>query len=167
MSLLAFDAATLTAVVNDLLAHSQQAKVQAIAIARVGARVRLTLSGVRTGLTVFGLAVPPIDADLLLHGVWADGRLALVWEVETLRGVPAMAAKVIGKPALAKIVREALGDRWGCAQALNATDSGDLVIDPSRLVIPGWNGLKLRALALPGADTYVVSADFSWQSGRP
>ena len=165
MSLLAFDAATLTALVNDLLASSHQAKVQAIAVVRVGDRVRLTLSGVRTGLTVFGMAVPPIDADLLLQGVWAEGRLTLVWEVEALRGVPAMAAKVVGKPALAKIIREALGDRWGCGQALSATESGDLVVEPGKLQIPGWRGLVLRSLSLPGPDAYVVSADFAWKPG--
>lgn len=162
MATLAFDAATLTALVNNLLALSPTAAVRSIAVERVVGKVRLTLTGVRTGLTVFGMAVPPIDADLLMTGVWKDGRLLLDWELEAVRGIPPMAAKLVGKPTLAKLLVDALGGRWGLDKALSVDTEGNLLLDPAQVAIPGWNGLRIGALALPDGDAYVVRADFSW-----
>lgn len=163
MATLAFDAPTLTGLVNGLLAGSPSPAVKSIAVERVAERVRLTLAGVRTGLTVFGMAVPPIDADLLMAGTWGDGRLLLNWELEAVRGIPPMAAKLLGKPALAKLLVDALGGRWGLDRALAVDGDGNLLLDPAQVAIPGWNGLRIGALALPDGDAYVVRADFAWR----
>ncbi len=162
MATLAFDAATLTALVNDLLALSPTAAVRSIAVARVAERVRLTLTGVRTGLSVFGMAVPPIDADLLMAGTWGNNRLHLAWELEAVRGIPPMAAKLVGKPTLAKLLVDALGGRWGLDKALKVDADGNLLLDPAKVAVPGWNGLRVGSLALPDDDAYVVRADFTW-----
>lgn len=163
MATLAFDAPTLAALVNDLLALSPTAAVRSIAIARLGEHVRLTLTGVRTGLSVFGMAVPPIDADLLMVGSWDKGRLQLAWELEAVRGIPPMAAKLVGKPTLAKLLVDALGGRWGLDKALAVDAEGNLLLDPKKVAVPGWNGLRISGLGLPDGDTYVVRVDFTWQ----
>lgn len=160
-STLLLDPASVTACVNDLLGRNQGA-VRAITCIRDGAQARLTLLGVRTGLSVFGMAVPPIDAELLVQGTFADGRLRLTWSVERVEGIPAMAAKLVGKPALAKLLRDALGARWGLDQALTADEAGDLLLDPALVRIPGCAGLRIHALALPGPDGYVLKADVGW-----
>lgn len=162
MATLAFDAPTLTALVNNLLAQSEKAAVRSVAVERVAEKVRLTLAGVRTGLSVFGMVVPPIDADLVMAGTWNDGRLLLIWELEAVRGIPPMAAKLVGKPTLAKLLVDALGGRWGLDKALVVDSAGNLLLDPAQVAIPGWNGLRIGSLALPDGDAYVVRADFSW-----
>ena len=163
MSALSFDAATLTALVNGLLARRADGPIRAIACARVGSQARLTLSGVRTGLSVFGMALPLLDADLLLSGAMESGRLVVRWELEAVRGIPPMAAKLVGKPALAKLLGDALGSCWGLDRALSADAAGDLLLDPKLLVIPGWESLTVAALSIPGADDYVVTTAFTWR----
>ena len=162
MSSIDLDGATLTMAVNRLLALKPDGPVTAIDCARVGKHTRLTLSGVRTGMKVFGMAIPPLDADLLLTGTWQADRLRLTWELEAVRGIPPMAAKLVGRPTLAKLLVDALGGRWGLDRALSAEPDGDLVLLPGLLVIPGWTGLRVDTLALPGnGDEYVVSARFT------
>ena len=136
--------------------------IREITCARVDDQVHLTLSGVRTGLSVFGMAVPPIDADVVLTGVMEDGRLVMRWELAAVRGIPSMAAKLISKPTLAKLVIDALGGRWGCDRALSADAAGDLLVEVTQLAIPGWTNLRISSLQLPGNDNYVVTTAFSW-----
>lgn len=163
LSSVLLDSVTITAFVNDLLGRSANAKVRTVACAREGDRVRVSLHGVQTGLSVFGMAVPALDAELLVRGsTAANGGLTLNWEVERVVGIPAMAAKLVGKPALAKMLRDAVGSRWGLDRALTADDAGDLLLDPSLMNIPGCAPLRIRALALPGADGYVLKVDFTW-----
>jgi hypothetical protein len=162
MSKLSCDAATLVTWVNGLLAAQAKPAVRSIALARVGEQVRLTLVGVQTGLSVFGMTVPPLDVDLLLRGTWANGKLALVWEAEAVRGIPPMAAKLVGKPALAKLLLQALGARWGLDRALTADPTGDLALDPALLRIPGWERLQVAGAAVPDGDAYVLSVEFGW-----
>lgn len=157
------DSDTITAFVNDLLGRSANSKVRSIACAREGDQVRISLHGVQTGLSVFGMAVPALDAELLVRGTTsAKGALTFTWSVERVVGIPAMAAKLVGKPALAKMLREAVGTSWGLDRALTADDAGDLLLDPSRMKIPGCAALRIRSLMLPGADGYVLKADFTW-----
>jgi hypothetical protein len=161
-SLIHLDATSLSAWINRLLAGAAKRTVTSIAIQTVNGRVRLTLSGVNTGLKVFGMDVPPIDADLLLLGSWSGQKLQLTWELEAIRGVPPMAAKLLGKPMLAKLLRDQLGTRWGLDRALTAEPSGDFVLDPSFLALPGCAGLKIHSLELSGADDYVVKMTAAW-----
>ncbi len=161
-SVLQLDPATVTACVNDLLARSPAAAIRSIACTKAGTQMRVSLLGVRTGLSVFGMAVPPIDADVLLHGEFSAGRLRLSWSIERVVGIPAMAAKLVGKPALAKMLRDALGTRWGMDQALTADDAGDLVLDPAHLRIPGCAGLRIVSLAVPGGDGFALTAEWAW-----
>jgi len=164
LSTLNLDPASITACVNDLLGRSTAAKVRSIACERVGDDVRLTLNGVITGLSVFGMAVPPIDADVLLRGRSdpTSNVLTLTWSIERVAGIPAMAAKVVGKPTLAKFLCDALGARWGLDRALSANDAGDLLLDPSLITIPGCAHLHVTGITLPSADGYVLKADFAW-----
>ena len=162
MSKLSCDVATLVAWVNGLLASQAKPLVKSIALTQVEQQVRLTLTGVQTGLSVFGMAIPPLDADLLLRGQWDEGRLLLVWEAEAVRGIPPLAAKLVGKPALAKMLTQALGARWGLEHALTVDAKGDLLLDPTLLRIPGWERLRVVSVALPDGDAYVMSVDFSW-----
>ena len=162
-SLIQLDAASLTAWINRLLANAAKRTVTSIAIAAVEGRVRLTLSGVNTGLKVFGMEVPPIDADLLLLGTWSEAGLQLSWELEAVRGVPPLAAKLLGKPMLAKLLRDQLGTRWGLDRALTTDDQGDFVLDPSLLVLPGCTGLSIQTLTLSGTDNYVVKMTALWK----
>jgi hypothetical protein len=162
-SLIQLDAASLTAWINRLLAKAAKRTVTSIAIAPVEGRVRLTLSGVNTGLKVFGMEVPPIDADLLLLGTWSEARLHLSWELEAVRGVPPLAAKLLGKPMLAKLLREQLGARWGLDRALAVDEHGNMMLDPSQLALPGCAGLCMQTLTLSGADDYVVKMTVAWK----
>ena len=162
-SLIQLDAASLTAWINRLLANAAKRTVTSIAIAAVEGRVRLTLSGVSTGLKVFGIEVPPIDADLLLLGTWGAAGLQLTWELETVRGVPPLAATLLGKPMLAKLLRDQLGTRWGLDRALSTDANGDFLLDPSLLALPGCTGLSIQTLNLSGADDYVVKMSAVWK----
>jgi len=163
LSSVLLDPATITAFVNDMLGRSANSKVRSIACARDGNQVRVNLNGVQTGLSVFGMAVPALDAELVIRGTTGSkGVVTMIWSIERVVGIPAMAAKLVGKPALAKMLRDALGTSWGIDRALTADDSGDLLLDPSLLNIPGCANLRIRGLALPGADGYVLKADFTW-----
>jgi hypothetical protein len=97
-----------------------------------------------------------------LLGAWKGRHLQLTWELETIRGVPPMAAKLLGKPMLAKLLRDQLGTRWGLERALTADAGGDFVLDPSLLSLPGCTGLTIQSLELSGADDYVVKMSAIW-----
>ena len=163
LSSILLDPATVTAFVNDLLGRSANSKVRSILCLRDNDHVRVTLLGVQTGLSVFGMTLPALDVELLLRGTTgAKGVLTLSWTVERVVGIPAMAAKLVGKPALAKMLRDALGMHWGLERALTADPAGDLLLDPSLVNIPGCAGLRIGGLALPSADGYVLKADLTW-----
>ena len=165
LSSLHLDPATLTAFVNDLLGRSTTAKVRSIACVREADQVRLTLNGIQTGLSVFGMDLPAIDAELLLRGLTdAEGVLRLTWSVERVVGIPAMAAKLVGKPALAKMLRDAVGTSWGLDAALTADEAGDLLLNLSLLRISGCANLRIREIFIPAADGYVLKADFTWNA---
>lgn len=160
-SRLSFDSASLTALINSWLTNPDGA-IRSVGISRIDSQAQLTLSGVRTGLSVFGMAVPPIDADLLLSGAMDGSKLVIRWQLAAVRGIPPMAAKLVAKPTLAKLLIDALGGRWGLDRALTADAAGDLILDPALLAIPGWSGLRVHDLRLPGDDDYVVTALFTW-----
>ncbi len=163
-SSLHLDPVTITDFVNDLLGRSAHPKIRAIACVREADQVRVTLKGVETGLTVFGMALPAIDAEVLMRGTTTKDVLHLTWSVEGVVGIPAMAAKLVGKPTLAKMLRDAVGSHWGLDQALSADEGGDLLLTLSLMRIPGCAGLRINALKLPAGDVHVLTADFSWGS---
>ena len=88
--------------------------------------------------------------------------MVIRWELEAVRGIPPMAAKLVGKPTLAKLLIDALGGRWGCDGALSADPAGDLLVEVTRLAIPGWSNVRISSLTIPGNDDYVVTTAFSW-----
>lgn len=162
-SSLHLDPASVTATVNDLLGRSTTAKARSITCVRETDQVRLSIHGIQTGVSVFGMTLPAIDAELLMRGLTdAEGVLRLTWSVERVVGIPAMAAKLVGKPALAKMLRDAVGTTWGLDTALTADEAGDLLLDLALLRIPGCANLRIRELFIPAADGYVLKADFSW-----
>ena len=156
------DPGTITAFVNDLLGRSTHPKIRTIACVREADQVRVTLKGVETGLTVFGMTLPAIDAEVLMRGITTKDILHLAWSVEGVVGIPAMATKLVGKPALAKMLRDALGNHWGLDQALRVDESGDLLLTLSLMRIPACAGLRISALTLPAGDVHALTADFSW-----
>ncbi len=157
--------ATVTAAVNDLLGRSTTAKARSITCVREADQVRLSINGIQTGVSVFGMALPAIDAELLVRGLTdAEGVLRLTWSVERVVGIPAMAAKLVGKPALAKMLRDAVGATWGLDAALTADEAGDLLLTLSLLRIPICANLQIRDIFIPATDGYVLKIDFSWNA---
>jgi hypothetical protein len=168
--LLLCDATSTAALLTRVLGTSPQRRVQSIAIEHAGSQVRLTLRGVRTGLSLFGATVPPIDARLLLHSEpLSDQRITIRWAIEHLDGVPTMAASLVGKATIAGFLLDALRTAdpvatWRIADALTLgtpSDSGDLTLDLSRIEVPWISSARIASVTVPADERHVLGLAWS------